>query len=236
MKKVIIAATVGIVLIACIIVCGQMFTINFVNVEFVNGARTTTEQKILLLADIDTNTNIFVLNESALKKRIEDGYPDNSVKVTDVVREFPNKVTIKVTERVALYKIKASAGNIDGYVRTDRNFQRNVIYTYDEVKDDVLINVTGIELKDSFQTEECYALKNIANAFINCGIKEEALPYFIQEISFSDEKIFINLRTSDTKFAIDKTQNDDLNTAISSIYKKYVNLTPDCRNGITIFP
>lgn len=236
MKKVIIAATVGIVLIACIIVCGQMFTINFVNVEFVNGVQTTTEQKILLLADIDTNTNIFVLNESALKKRIEDGYPDNSVKVTDVVREFPNKVTIKVMERVALFKIKASAGNLNGYACTDRNFQRNVIYSYDDLKDDVLINVIGIELKDSFQTDECYILKNIVNAFIDCGIKEEALPYFIQEITFLAEKISINLRMSDTKFVIDKTESDDLKLAISSVYEKYKALTPDSRNGMTIFP
>ena len=239
MKRVVITVAIGIMIIAGIIVCGQMFKVQFVNVEFDNGVTVTNEESILSLADIDTNTNIFVLDEKQIKERIENGYENNAIKVTDIVRSFPNKVTIKVMERVSLYKIKAETETQSGYVSVDRNFQRNKIYSYEELKDEILINVTGISINNSFKSKECYQLQSIANALISNGIQEEALPYFINDINFNDTgRIIINLRITDTKFVIDTENNENyaIGIAINSLMNKYFQCDYDKRDGITVFP
>ena len=239
MKRVVITVAIGIMIIAGIIVCGQMFKVQFVNVEFDNGVTVTNEESILSLADIDTNTNIFVLDEKQIKERIENGYENNAIKVTDIVRSFPNKVTIKVMERVSLYKIKAETETQSGYVSVDRNFQRNKIYSFEELKDEILINVTGISINNSFKSKECYQLQSIANALISNGIQEEALPYFINDINFNDTgRIIINLRITDTKFVIDTENNENyaIGIAINSLMNKYFQCDYDKRDGITVFP
>ena len=239
MKKVVITVAIGIIIIAGIIVCGQMFKVQFVNVEFDNSVNVTNEESVLSLADIDTNTNIFVLDEKVIKERIESGYDNNAIKVTDIIRSFPNKVTIKVVERVALFKIKAETEKQSGYVCVDRNFQRNKIYSYDTIKDEVLINVSGITINESFKSKECYQLQIIANTLIASGIQEEAIPYFVNDINFNDNgRITINLRTTDTKFIID-TENDEsyaIGTAVESLMKKYLQCDFNKRDGITVFP
>ena len=107
MKKVIIAVAIGLVFVALIITFGQVFTVRYVSVEFVNSVSSATKQQIINLADIDTHTNIFVIDETKIASAIENEFDDNAIRVSDIVREFPNKVVIRISERLALYKIEA---------------------------------------------------------------------------------------------------------------------------------
>ena len=66
MKKVIIAVAIGLVFVALIITFGQVFTVRYVSVEFVNSVSSATKQQIINLADIDTHTNIFVIDETKI--------------------------------------------------------------------------------------------------------------------------------------------------------------------------
>ena len=84
-----------------------------------------------------------------------------------------------------------------------------------------MTTVTGLKIIDTYRTDECYALRDIANAFISCGIAEEALPYFMEEVDFSTEKIIITLRPTDSTFEISKNV-DDIQAAINSLYDSYM--------------
>ncbi len=219
MKKVIVAVAVGLALVALIIAFGQIFTVRFVTVNFENGVSAADKQTILDLAGIEPNTNIFILDEKRTADKIEKGFDDNVIKVTNIVREFPNKVTINVRERIALFRIKATTADESGYVAADKNFQRTAIYSYEELKNEALIDVTGFTVQETYRTEECYALRDIADAFMECGIEEEALPYFLRSIEFSDSKIIIQLRTTNTKFYISDTA--DVSEAVKKVYANY---------------
>ena len=114
MKKAIIAIAIGLVLIAGIITFGQLFAVSYVSVEFVNNVICASEQEILEQANINTGTNIFVLDEDKIAKNIEKNYADSDIKVNNVIREFPNKVIIKVSERFPIYKINAEFQDQEG--------------------------------------------------------------------------------------------------------------------------
>lgn len=222
MKKVIIAVAIGLVFVALIITFGQVFTVRYVSVEFVNSVSSATKQQIINLADIDTHTNIFVIDETKIASAIENEFDDNAIRVSDIVREFPNKVVIRISERLALYKIEAETDeNEKKYVATDRNFQRSELYSEKDLAGQILTTVTGLKIIDTYRTDECYALRDIANAFISCGIAEEALPYFMEEVDFSTEKIIITLRPTDSIFEISKNV-DDIQAAINSLYDSYM--------------
>ena len=219
MKKVVVAVAIGLVLVALIIAFGQIFTVRFVTVDFVNGVSSTDKQRILDLADINPNTNIFILDEKKIADKIQKGFEDNVIKVTDIVREFPNKVTIKVSERIALFRIKAITDKESGYVAADKNFQRTAVFSYEELKSEVLTDVIGFTVEGTYRRDECYALRDIADAFIECGIEEEALPYFICSIEFTETKIVIRLRTTDTTFTVPKSS--DPAQSVKTLYEQY---------------
>lgn len=236
MKKIIIAVVLGLVLISLIIAFGQVFTVKYVTVEFTNNVSVTTKEKILEQAGIKTSTNIFIIDEEKVAESIEKNYTNNEIKVKSIVRTFPNKVTINVSERIALFRIQAHTEEQSGYVKADRNFQMNAIYSYSEIKDEVLIDVSGFEIKDTFNCKECFALKNIANAVIDSGIKEEALPFFIDEVSISERQIKVMLKGTDTVLVVNAPFDADANvySAVSDLMKKYLELDISERNGITL--
>ena len=108
--------------------------------------------------------------------------------------------------------------------------------SYSEIKDEVLIDVSGFEIKDTFNCKECFALKDIANAVIDSGIKEEALPFFIDEVSISERQIKVMLKGTDTVLVINAPFDDDANvySTVSDLMKKYLELDISERNGITL--
>ncbi len=235
MKKAIIAIVIGLVIVAMVISFGHVFAVRYVSVEFQNNVACTTKQEILSSAEISSGTNIFVVDEKKVAQRIEQQYEDSDINVVDIVREFPNKITIKVMERFAIFKIDAEFKNESGYVCVDRNFQRTKIYNSGVIQTKKLIDVIGYKVSETYVTDECYRLRDIANAFIACGVNEEALPYFIDQIEFTTTQTLIKLRTTDTIFVIESKSYDNIKGAISNLYQQYVGLDVDERNKISLF-
>ena len=237
MKKAIVGVAIGLLIVAMIITFGQVFTVRYIGVEFENSVSAANKQEILSLANIDSNTNIFVLDENALKQRIEKAYPDNVIRVTDIVRTFPDKVTIKVSERIAIYKIAANKDSESGYVAVDRNFQRNTIYSEEELENMMLVDVKGFVVEDSFVTEECYLLRDIANAFLaytgadGNAIPEEGLPYLVKEVTFSDTSVNVMLRTDDATIVIDKSDDVSAKEQVRQLFGEYLATNAQNRSG-----
>lgn len=238
MKKAVIGIAVGLVIVAMIITFGQVFTVRYIGVEFENSVSSTDKQEIVSLADIDSTTNIFVLDENTIKQRIESAFPDNVIRVTDVVREFPNKVTIKVSERIAIYKIEAQTKEEKGFVAVDRNFQRNTIYaTEEELNGMELVSVKGFTVNESFVTEECYALRDIANSILaysgeqGNSIPEEGIPYLIKEVVFDQNNITILLRSDDASLILDKTSDVAIKDQVRYLLRSYLETSEKERDG-----
>ena len=147
--------------------------------------------------------------------------------MTDIVREFPNKVTIKISERIALYKIAARSEEGEGYVAVDRNFQRNTIYAEEDLEGMNLIDVKGFAVDGSFVTEECYILRDIANALIQYSggdgnsIPEEGIPYLVKEIIFDGNFVRISLRTNDSTIVLDRSNDKSIKEQVQSLYRSY---------------
>lgn len=235
MKKAIIAIVVGLVIVAMVIAFGHVFAVRYVSVEFQNNVACTTKQEILSGAEISSGTNIFVVDEKKVMQRIERQYEDSDIKVVDIVREFPNKITIKVMERFAIFKIDAEFMNESGYVCVDRNFQRTKIYNSGVIQTKKLIDIVGYKVSGTYVTDECYRLRDIANAFIACGIQEEALPYFVSQIEFTTTQTLIKLRTTDTLLVIESTSYDNVKSAVVSLYQQYLALNVNERDKISLF-
>lgn len=228
MKKTVIAVVVGLVIVGLIIAFGQIFTVRYINVEFENAVSATSKEEILSIADIDTHTNIFVMDEKALAKKIENAFEDNVVSVDNIVRHFPNTVTINVSERIALFKIPARVGGKTGYVSVDKNFQRTEIYQEDALQDEVLIDIRGVEITSSYNIDECIALKNIADTLLTIGFKEESIPYLIRTIEFTGDDMTVVLRTDGAILKI-SGYRDNLKDKFAQVFAQYINESPSLR-------
>ena len=202
MKKTLIAVAVGLIIVGLIISFGQIFTVRYINVNFDNAVCSASKEEIISVADIDTHTNIFVLEEKELIKKIENNFPDNAIKVKDVIRHFPNTVNIVISERTALFKIAASVGEENGFVTADKDFQRTYIYSEEAISDKVLVTVSGVTVTGTYNIAECKALKEIADTMLKIGFKEEAIPYFIKSIDFNGNDLIITTRSDGAVFMI----------------------------------
>ena len=232
MKKTIVAVAIGVVIVAMIITFGQVFTVRYVNVNFENAVASTNKEEILSVADIDANTNIFILDEKDLKKRIENNFDDNAISVSNVVRKFPSTVTIHVYERIPLFKIRAKNASDDGYVWADRNFQRTNVYGVDFDLVTPIITVNNVLITTSYNTAECRALKDLADAMMKIGFKEEAIPYFIESVSFDGNDLVLLLRADGARFEI-ANYTENLKSKFASLYLKYSEANPKDRNNQT---
>ena len=226
MKKGIIITIVFVIVIAMFLAGGQIFTVRHVNVVFENKTGITDESDIISVVGLDKRNNIFSVNERELKTKVSDKYADHSIVVTDVVRSFPDTVTIYVKERtpILLIKVYSPTGD-ERYVPTDKDFQRGTVYNKgDSALGLKLIKVTGIEVKDSFNTPELSLLRAVLNIFVSFGFEESALPYFLEEVSY-DEGEYLSLTVAGTgaKFLIGENADK---TLIKAAYEEYV-ATPD---------
>ena len=231
MKKTIVAVVIGLAIVAAIITFGQVFTVRYVDVPLKNSVQCTDVNEIVELAGIKANTNIFTLNEKEIKKKIEEQFDTNTLHVDDIVRRFPDKVLIEVSERTALYKIEASVDNLYGYVTADKNFQRNTLYSEETLSDKTLIEVEGFVVEGDFNVEECYILQQIANSAIACGIREEGIPFFIRSVTFDEDTVSVQLRVTDTVFVLSK-EKALVKTEFAKLYLQYVAVLPDARDGM----
>ena len=230
MKKKYIVIIISLLIVSAILIGGQIFTVRHVSVVFYNKTGLTSESEVIEVSGLNTRNNIFSVNEKEIKAKIAAKYDDNSIAVTNIVRSFPNKVTIYVKERIPMFLIKVASEGGDKYVPTDKDFQRGKVTTLDEI-DYTLIKVTGFEVAETFDVKECVLLRRIAKGFISAGLAEEAVPYFISEISFAESDVTVTIRESGAvmHFNMDSTAED-----VKKAYDDYLALSYEQRNGAVL--
>lgn len=216
MKKKYIIISISLIIIALLIIGGNIFAIKNVNVVFENYTEKSNKYEILSVAGVDKGTIIFNLKEKTVKQNVAKHYADNSIIVTDIIREFPNKITIYVKERLPIFKIGVNI-NTNTFVATDKDFQLGGIIS---AFDGLLIDVLNLQVQDTFDTSECRELKELSEHLIAAGIKEEALPYFMASVTFQNQSLLIKLRNSNATFQV--ARNDI--GSIKRIYNAYLQL------------
>ena len=190
------------VVLAAIVFFGVFFTVKEITVRYDNDVTSADKQAVLSVIDIDSQTNIFSVNEKKIKQKVETAFPDNSIEVSKVVRSFPNKVTVVVRERTQLFKIGVK--NTENFVAADKDFRRSAIHAESDLADKKLILVTGFEIVDSFAVDACYQLKDLASALVSSGFNVDSLTTFIKKIDFSADKMTVTLFDEAT-FSIDRS-------------------------------
>lgn len=225
MKKKYIIIAISLVIVTLLIVCGNVFAVENVNVVFENNTNNTTEYEILQAAGIDDGLMIFNLRENEIKSKVAKHYKDNSIVVTNIVRKFPNIITLYVKERIPIFKISVySQTNTNAFVPADKDFQMGTITTKEV--NNYLIQVNNLVVKDTFDLKECAQLRMLAKSLIEEGIKEEALPYFIEYINFTADFIKVKLRNSNATLSVLRTDVED---GIKILYSDYLALDETTR-------
>ncbi len=187
MKKKYVVIAISVIIIALIVACGQMFTVRHVSVVFYNKTGLADEAGVLKATGLSGRNNIFNVQETELKKNIASAYPDNSIEVTQIERKFPNKIVIYVKERLPIFKIRVYTNDgVDRFVPTDKDFQRGTVQAEEDITL-TLIDVRGFGVYETFDVKECNQLRALVSALLATSLEEEALPYLISSISFSDD-------------------------------------------------
>ncbi len=217
MKKGILFTVICTIVLSAIVCVGFLFKVRYVSVEFLNNASICEATELLRHVDISSNTNIFSVDEQKIKDSVEKSYPDNLIEVVDVVRSFPDRITVQVRERTPVFKIKVLSDN-GGYVVPDIDFQRYKVYREEDIPDQKLIPVEGFSVEKTLNTEECRLLRTISYTLMERHFTESSLPYFILEIDFSDEEIILRLFDGNVFILSKNNAKEDL----LSQYDKYI--------------
>lgn len=127
-----------IVLIAVMffLINSSLFNVTDIEVE---GNSAFTDEAVIGLSGIDYDTNIIHVDEDAAKEGIES---NPFLKVENIVRKFPTKVVITVTERAAVGQI----GTVNGYYFIDKE---GTLLALSEVKSDYVVDITGMSIRQS---------------------------------------------------------------------------------------
>lgn len=136
-KILIIFGIVGLSLILLSVIFSLTFRLKTVDVEFRSRAVNTNlpveiQEKVFETGEFDIGKNIVFMNFDNNIANIEKSNP--FVKVEQIIRRFPNKVTIYISERIPKYRVKESSAETNNWYILDEDFK-----ILDKVSEDDLI-------------------------------------------------------------------------------------------------
>ena len=125
-KILIILSIVGLSLIAVCAIFALMFRLKTVSVEFRSRAVNTNlpaeiQNRVFETGEFDVGKNIIFMNFDDNIAKIEKSNP--FVKVEQIIRRFPNKVTIYISERVPKYRVKEDSKQTNNWYILDEDFK-----------------------------------------------------------------------------------------------------------------
>lgn len=106
-RNTVLIIMVIIIAIIAFLLSSDMFKITEVEVTGISGI---TEEEILEIANVDSYKNIFWIRKGKLEEQLKDG--NAYVESAEITKQFPNKLTIDVKERVPKYMLQFA----DSYV------------------------------------------------------------------------------------------------------------------------
>lgn len=219
-KKIILLSIILIVVLGLILIKTPYFNIKKVNI---NNNNVTTKEKIIEENDI-LNQNIFLLNTSALKKKILSNPYIKDVKIS---RKFPDQLTIKVEERNATFIVNDGA---DFYVLNE-----NLVIMEKKNSEEglQLPTVTGLNVENRFlgepmstDKEKVEALKEIGEALNKSKVKVNSIDVSnLNNIIINKGEVQILLGgTEELEEKLNKMVNI-LNDPAGNFEKGYINIS-----------
>lgn len=218
MKSKLIPVVIGAVIIIAIAVFGNICRIKDVDIVFSEDTPTATAEEIYSVLGIETGTSILSVNETDFRTRIQNAYPDRTVELVDVVRSFPDKMTIYIDYNPAVLAVRLSGNN--GYVLTDTEFQSTVRVAETGLDKNKTIVVKGVAVTNTFNSDAFRELYELLSALKSAGADYEKLVAMFSEIKVGTDRYSFTARgVSDMTFSVPKS--DRVNAG--KYFSEYVN-------------
>ena len=210
-KKRLIAMFVSLCIIIVICVLGgAVFVVKDIDIARLEGLENNTQIKdsdIIATTKISYGKSIFAISESKVVTNIESTYP--TLKVRSIERVFPNKIIIKVIERVPMIAIRFKGGN--EYLILDNNMCaiKKVSVTESDKAEKLnnLCIVDGFELegtKDIFlgkqlpriYGDEVIIIQHILSGLIHENMELKQINEFMSRLIFDKgvKKVYLQTR------------------------------------------
>ena len=125
-KVLMILGSVSLALIILCTIFALMFRLKTVDVEFRARAANTNlpaeiQERVFATGEFDVGKNIVFMNFDDNIAKIEKSNP--FVKVEQIIRRFPNKVTIYISERIPKYRVKEDSTEVNAWYILDEDFK-----------------------------------------------------------------------------------------------------------------
>lgn len=190
MKKAVLAIVISLCLIVAVVAFGRVFTVQSVIVDF-DAPSAVSGENVLKESKINVGDSIFGINEYEVSERIESAYTERNIEVKNIERVFPNKIIFYIHERVPVFAIPAETG---GYRLADIDFQLNVLKEKEELEEDIII-VSGTSVHETFNVEDCFKLKELADALQTKGMDAYAVRHWIDSVEFNGTQCILETKS-----------------------------------------
>lgn len=218
MKKKVTMSFFGILIIFLISVLFYLFSGRYsVNKITILGQTNLTKDKILELAKIDMNKNIYIMNTKNIEKNLT---ANNYIQSATVRRKFPQEITISIVERIPVASIPITSG----YVIIDENATAiSIVQDEKSVKKPIIsgISISNIKLKDIIPVKDKEALENILKIIHLISSLD-----LLDNISYIDLKNYDDISmTTNTGILVRFGNTDDMQYKVKVLNKILINLS-----------
>ncbi|EHL14611.1 hypothetical protein HMPREF9630_01060 [Peptoanaerobacter stomatis] len=227
MKKKVTMSFFGILIIFLISVLFYLFSGRYsVNKITILGQTNLTKDKILELAKIDMNKNIYIMNTKNIEKNLT---ANNYIQSATVRRKFPQEITVSIVERIPVASIPITSG----YVIIDENATAiSIVQDEKSVKKPIIsgISISNIKLKDTIPVKDKDALENILKIIHLISSLD-----LLDNISYIDLKNYDDISmTTNTGILVRFGNTDDMQYKVKVLNKILINLSTKGKTSGTI--
>lgn len=249
-KRLVVILSVFLVLTILIVLCSTVFTLHTVDIVWLtsnNNLSDVSKTQILEAGEFKMGESVFLLNKNKYTSNLEKKLP--YVKVVGMEIKFPNKLTVKLSEREELYVLKVVASENSStfnYVYLDYDLKVLKITTSPVTPNGV--NPAVLEIENYNLTDANFTLGEKVNLPISSaltsvgsmlastgygGSKAKALiEYMVLKYDFKSE---INIKTTygltlKLEDALIKTDLKMLKAL--TVYEEYHNNHPEINSGV----
>ena len=218
MKLKIISVAIGVVLVAVIAVFGSLCRVREVDIVFSESVDMNKADEIYTALETETGASIIAVNENDLIRRINAAYPDRSVVVTDIIRSFPDKVTVYIDLNEPIFAVPRMTG--DGYQLADKDFQLNLAASESDLDKSRIVVISGVNVGNSFDLPVFSSIRGAVLGLNAAGLSDDGIVALLSEISIENGDIIFKTR-SGAAFRTSLYPSETLGDRAGAAYSEY---------------
>ena len=213
-KRVIVVLSILAVFAVLLLVSSLVFKVKTIDVEFTSET-TISSDEVKNISELKLGKSIFFINKKKATSNIESKMP--YARVESIISKFPNKITIKISERVEEFFVKFETETNTSYIVFDRDLKILRI-------EEQLEKVNGLcEFKFSPNAHEVASkldntdVLSIINNFLTYSFDENRVKEHFSSIDITGENLIIktNINTTITIKKYKDNQKNKIQTALS---------------------